>query len=127
MAGEYRNRFKKDFLIDLIGYRRYGHNESDDPETTQPLVYSKVKNHPTVSKLYAQKLIRQGIVDEAFNAGLIEKVQNRLKEAHEHVKNNPEEEPAIAPSKAKRGQDSVVRTAVELKKLRQINENLLKW
>ncbi|MEK3948246.1 2-oxoglutarate dehydrogenase E1 component [Paenibacillus sp. FSL H7-0703] len=127
MAGEYRNRFKKDFLIDLIGYRRYGHNESDDPETTQPLVYRKVKNHPTVSKLYAQKLMKQGIVDEAFSAGLIEKVQNRLKEAHEHVKNQPEQEPEMTPVKAKKNQNSMVRTAVELKKLRQINENLLKW
>ena len=41
MAAEYRNKFKKDFLIDLIGYRRYGHNETDDPETTQPKVYEK--------------------------------------------------------------------------------------
>ncbi|MEF3306086.1 2-oxoglutarate dehydrogenase E1 component [Paenibacillus sp. GYB003] len=62
IACEFREKFKKDFLIDLIGYRRYGHNESDDPETTQPLIYEAVKNHPTAATIYANKLIADGVL-----------------------------------------------------------------
>lgn len=127
LAGAYRNRFKKDFLIDLIGYRRYGHNETDDPETTQPLVYRKVKNHPTVSRLYGKYLQQQGVVDEAFNTSLMETVQNRLKEAHEQVKSNPEEEPLREQKKADTEGRKKLRTAVPLKQLSEINQNLLKW
>ncbi|HET8913097.1 MAG TPA: 2-oxoglutarate dehydrogenase E1 component [Ktedonobacteraceae bacterium] len=67
IAHAYRDRFHKDILIDLVGYRRWGHNESDVPEFTQPQMYEKVTKHPTVRALYAQKLEQEGIVtkDEA--------------------------------------------------------------
>lgn len=63
-AVEYRKRFNKDFLIDLIGYRRYGHNEMDEPSTTQPMLYDAVRKHPTVKRIFAEKLVSEGLISE---------------------------------------------------------------
>ena len=60
LAWEYRARFRRDFLIDLIGYRRYGHNEGDEPAFTQPVMYKTVAAHPTVRELFAQTLVAAG-------------------------------------------------------------------
>ena len=56
MALEYRYQFGSDVVIDLIGYRRHGHSEVDDPTITQPIVYAKIKNHPPLYEIYAQRL-----------------------------------------------------------------------
>lgn len=67
MATDYRMRFNKDVVIDLVCYRRHGHNEADDPMATQPMMYSKIKSHPTVRQWYAERLMKAGVVtsDEA--------------------------------------------------------------
>ena len=67
LAWAYRQAFGLDFLIDLVGYRRYGHNEGDEPAFTQPLIYQVVAGHPTVRELYAQQLVAEGVIsaDEA--------------------------------------------------------------
>ena len=60
LAWEYRARFGLDFLIDLVGYRRYGHNEGDEPSFTQPMMYKAIASHPTVREIWARTLVEQG-------------------------------------------------------------------
>jgi 2-oxoglutarate dehydrogenase E1 component len=62
LALEYRQKFRKDVVIDLVCYRRFGHNETDEPSYTQPLMYSRIKDHPSVATLYGDKLVREGVV-----------------------------------------------------------------
>ena len=64
IAYAYRNHFHKDILIDLVGYRRWGHNEGDDPAFTQPQMYEIIRSHPTVRELYARFLQEQGIISQ---------------------------------------------------------------
>ena len=64
LAMAYREEFKRGVVIDLIGYRRLGHNETDEPAYTQPLMYEQIRSHPTVRKLYADALVKQGLVTE---------------------------------------------------------------
>ncbi len=65
VATEYRQKFGKDVVVDMFCYRRFGHNEGDDPTMTQPLMYAKIKDQPTVRELYAQRLIGEGVATQA--------------------------------------------------------------
>jgi 2-oxoglutarate dehydrogenase E1 component len=62
IAFDYRQQFKKDVVIDMFCYRRHGHNEADDPSYTQPILYRKIKEHPSVGKLYGERLVREGVL-----------------------------------------------------------------
>jgi len=69
LALEYRQKFRKDVVIDLVCYRRWGHNETDEPSYTQPLMYARIKSHPSAASLYGDKLVREGTVTrEALDA-----------------------------------------------------------
>lgn len=64
VAVDYRQKFHKDIFIDIIGYRRFGHNEQDQPFFTQPKMYEKIKNHPSVFELYSKKCIKTGAITQ---------------------------------------------------------------
>lgn len=66
IAVAYRQQFQKDIFIDIVGFRRYGHNEQDQPAFTQPLLYEKIKDHPTSFDFYSKKLLKRGVVDEEY-------------------------------------------------------------
>jgi 2-oxoglutarate dehydrogenase E1 component len=86
LAVEFRKRFDRDTLIDVIGYRRLGHNEQDEPAYTQPLMYEKIKAHATARELFANKLIAQGTVTAETANQMIADATARLQEAYKNVK-----------------------------------------
>jgi 2-oxoglutarate dehydrogenase E1 component len=66
LAIEYRQRFNRDIVIDMWCYRRFGHNEGDEPSFTQPLMYAKIRQHPPISEIYAARLEQQGVIDKGW-------------------------------------------------------------
>jgi 2-oxoglutarate dehydrogenase E1 component len=66
LAAEFRQTFGRDIVIDMWCYRRFGHNEGDEPSFTQPQMYAAIKKHPAISQIYGQKLIGEGVVDQAW-------------------------------------------------------------
>ena len=78
LAIDFRNTFKRDVVIDLVCYRRRGHNEADEPSVTQPLMYKAIKKHPSTRDLYAHRLITEGILTESDDAALQEDYRNSL-------------------------------------------------
>ena len=78
MAVDYRTEFRKDVVIDLVCYRRRGHNEADEPSVTQPLMYQKIRKHKTTRDLYAGKLIAEGIISEKEDQYLVERYRESL-------------------------------------------------
>ncbi|KAL6255348.1 hypothetical protein P5V15_013686 [Pogonomyrmex californicus] len=66
VASEYRATFHNDVVLDIVGYRRSGHNEMDEPMLTQPLMYKRIKEHPSVLSIYTNKLLKEGVITEAF-------------------------------------------------------------
>ena len=86
LAFAFRQEFGHDVLIDLIGYRRFGHNEADEPAYTQPEMYQVIKKHPPVRELFARQLIEQGVVTEQESTELTDHVWEVLTEAHQELK-----------------------------------------
>ena len=129
IAIAYRNRFGKDFLIDLVGYRRHGHNETDEPTFTQPELYKRIKAHPAPREVWGQRLVTEGVIaaeevarlDREF-AGKLEKIWDEVKssvDVHAATHDSPEGPPAPpAPP---------VETAVPVERLTTLNEQLLAW
>ncbi len=78
LALDYRNTFKRDVMIDLVCYRRHGHNEADEPSATQPLMYSKVKKHPVARALYADRLQSAKVIEADESEGLISSYRDLL-------------------------------------------------
>jgi 2-oxoglutarate dehydrogenase E1 component len=90
IAFDYRQRFNTDVVIDMICYRRHGHNEGDDPSYTQPLLYRKIKEHPSVAVQYAGRLVREGAVTAAEVEAMKKAVADRLSAAYDAVQNKAE-------------------------------------
>jgi 2-oxoglutarate dehydrogenase E1 component len=86
LAMAFREEFRQGVVIDLIGYRRFGHNETDEPAYTQPRMYDVIRKHPPVRKLYADRLVDQGIIAPEEPDRLLKEAHARLAEAHERVR-----------------------------------------
>ena len=89
VAIEYRNTFRRDVVIDLVCYRRYGHNEGDEPSYTQPLMYQKIKSHTSVAHLYGAALVRQGHLTAAEVDGLWASEKTGLERAYDEARGTP--------------------------------------
>lgn len=129
-AFEYRQQFGKDVVIDLIGYRRYGHNETDDPTVTNPTTYTFVSKHPTIRVLYGQQLAAEGVVPAEEVAKLDETIYAEMQASYDHVKEVGAKVDAHLhidmPEEVKNGYP-VVETGVAKERLEKINNELLAW
>jgi 2-oxoglutarate dehydrogenase E1 component len=83
LASEFRQKFKKDVVVDLWCYRRHGHNEGDEPSFTQPLMYRRIAQHPTARQIYTRRLVDEGVISEQDAQALYDAFQERLSAAHE--------------------------------------------
>jgi 2-oxoglutarate dehydrogenase E1 component len=82
----FRQQFKRDVVIDLVCYRRWGHNEADDPSYTHPMLYAKIEEHRSVRKLYTERLVRRGDFDLETAEQALEHYRRRLRKVHEEVR-----------------------------------------
>jgi len=125
----YRRRFNKDFLIDLVGYRRHGHNEADQPAFTQPLMYKIISEHPTPREVLGARLVRERIVAEDDVKAADAAVAARLQQVYQEMKRDGQADTSAdaggrdGPSSA----PSTPETAVRGEKLVALNEQLLSW
>lgn len=131
MCAEYRQKFKTDVIVDLVGYRKYGHNELDQPSFTQPLMYAKIAKHPSALELYQKQLIAENVSDAAELGAHINKVNETFNTAWEKSKSYVAKEDWLSggkwgsmqsPSQLSRIQP----TGVPLSTLKQIGSALVK-
>jgi 2-oxoglutarate dehydrogenase E1 component len=133
LAMAYRERWGRDIVIDVIGYRRYGHNETDEPAYTQPLIAAKIKVHPPVSEIYAKKLIEEGTISpeevERATKARHEEMSAALKDLRQKMELGEYEDPTVTTSttgELDRSASPPVETAVPIEKLRMLNEELIR-
>ncbi len=129
LAFAFRQEFGHDVLIDLIGYRRFGHNEADEPAYTQPSMYQVIKKHPPVRELFARQLIDEGVVSEQESTEMTDQVWSMLTDAHQALKGRiaaaKEVEHATGEYELDRTPSPEVKTAVASDRLRVLNDELL--
>ena len=124
----YRTRFHKDFLIDLVGYRRHGHNEGDEPGFTQPLESQAIKAHPTARVVWGERLVREGVVAAAVVANAEREIMDRLTAVHEAATTGAAKAPAYDPPHPPvKLPTRPMETAVPAERLIALNERLLTW
>jgi len=128
IAIEFRQKFNKDVVIDMICYRRFGHNEGDEPSFTQPLMYKKIREHPTTVNVYGNKLIKENIITkEEFD-----KMKNEFKNLlNEQFKTAKDYKPKIewfegtwTRYKPEKGKDKRGKSGADLDKLVKISEKI---
>jgi 2-oxoglutarate dehydrogenase E1 component len=125
LAFAYRMEFHRDVLIDLVGYRRYGHNEGEEPAFTQPVLYARVAEHPTVRDMWARTLESRGLIQSGEAQATVNLRLDRLQHLYDALdpqKNLVEALPEIAAP----GTAAQVHTAVPLDRLAALNEELLR-
>lgn len=124
IAFAYQSEFEKDFLIDLIGYRRYGHNELDEPGFTQPRMYDVVRRHKTVRELWSQKLIEHGQVTPTESESILQRYVNMMQKEYDALEDDDESLVDPQPEQPPAGAARSVRTAVDAEQLVALNDGL---
>jgi 2-oxoglutarate dehydrogenase E1 component len=125
LAIAYRQRFNKDSVIDLVGYRRHGHNESDQPAFTQPMMYKIVAEHPTPREVFGARLVRERVLSEDDVTAMDKSLRTTLEGVYQEMKKAAPDEKHDAPAAAKPA--APVETSVKGEKLVALNEQLLSW
>jgi 2-oxoglutarate decarboxylase len=132
LAMAYRERWKRDIVIDVVGYRRFGHNETDEPAYTQPLMSAKIKDHDPVSEIYTQTLIEQKVVsrEEVDEAAEVRRsdLRSTLDELRKKMDSGVYEDPtvtSVGTGELDRSASPSVQTAVKAARLKALNEALL--
>jgi 2-oxoglutarate dehydrogenase E1 component len=123
LAMAYRSTFKKDVLIDLVSYRRHGHNETDEPAFTQPLMYAKVRAHKTPREVWGERLIAEGVI----SAEEMQAVEHGIMSNLEQIQAGERTPVSAAGVPAAQGVTAAVDTAVSASELQTLNEALLHW
>jgi 2-oxoglutarate dehydrogenase E1 component len=133
LAMAYRATWHRDIVIDLIGYRRYGHNETDEPAYTQPLMSARIKTHPPVSELYAGKLAEAGVVPAEDAERMAAEARGNLSAAHKEIRRKieagefeAESSTQLATGELDRTKSPDPDTAVSAQRLLGLNEELLR-
>src|SRR5262249_48833731 len=125
LALAFRSRFGQDVMVDLVGYRRHGHNEQDEPAYTQPLMAERIASHPTVSELYARQLVGEGVMTQDEAEAQEKSLVDELKRAHQALKDafgKHQEDETPAPVEV----PADVVTAVAADQLRALNDELVR-
>ena len=130
LAIAFREEFGHDFVIDLIGYRRFGHQEQDEASYTQPLQVERIATQPTVRERYAETLLSEGVLAGSEAEAMVGRVTQMLREAHERLRRAIDVAPPMPPlapeAPASAATGDAVWTAVEAERLRALNEELLR-
>jgi 2-oxoglutarate dehydrogenase E1 component len=130
LALAYRAKFGKDFVIDIVGYRRHGHNESDQPSFTQPTLYQKIGQHPTPREVWGSRLVRERVVAEDEVKRLDDEQRALLQKTYEEMKKelaNAKPHGFGGNREQGTGNGESIDTAVKAEKLVSLNEQLLTW
>jgi 2-oxoglutarate dehydrogenase E1 component len=121
----YRRRFENDVVIDLVGYRRHGHNETDDASYTQPLMAARIAEQPTARQQYAERLVAEGVISQEDVDTLTRDVEAKLKEAHQRLKDSLQHGPSTKEGRIPAGSGAEVVTAVAAERLRELDRALI--
>ena len=124
LALAYRGRFGHDVVVDLVGYRRFGHNEQDEPAYTQPLQAARIAEQPTAREQYAERLVAEGVVSPEEAQQMFDGPLDELRAAHERLKAALAEPAAVEPTPA-RARPADVITAVSADRLRALDAELV--
>lgn len=129
LAHAYRDEFHKDILVDLVGYRRWGHNEGDEPAFTQPHMYEVIRSHPGVRELYAQRLVQDGVITQDEAEQMVKDAFAELEQAKSEADSNGVA-PAYEDANGQNGhhpEQQIEVPAVSAEQLIRYNEELLTW